>query len=314
MPTIGHRRAWEKLASRATPQQVYLNRRTFLAALGAGSIGATLVSATVPQAARGEPVAPPPAAGRFDLARPATEAASAAQHTNFYEFGIAKTDAARRAGAFKARPWTIDIAGLVRRPGTIDLDELLQRMPQEQRTYRFRCVEAWAMVVPWTGFPLKKLIDHVEPLASATHVRMTTAHRPEEMPGIKEQPWYPWPYVEGLTMAEATNELTLLATGIYGKPLPVQHGAPLRLVVPWKYGYKSIKSVTRIEFVQEQPATFWTTLRPQDYPFEANVNPAVPHSRWSQSHERLIDTGEIHRTQMYNGYGEFVAHLYSKGG
>jgi sulfoxide reductase catalytic subunit YedY len=184
-------------------------------------------------------------------------------------------------------------------------------MPIEERLYRHRCVEAWAMAVPWTGFPLKALIDFAEPRSSAKYVRFVSASKPDEMPGIGEQNWYPWPYFEGLRIEEAANELTMCTVGIYGHPLPSQHGAPLRINVPWKYGYKSPKSIVKIEFTEKEPPTFWDTLQPEEYSFESNVNPNKPHPRWSQAKERLIDTGETVATQMYNGYGEFVAHLYA---
>lgn len=321
MPFIGHRRAWDSPGLRATAEEAYLNRRSFLARLGAGAVGAILVTSGC---ADRETVAAPPATlpaertafyparrnDRFKLDRALTDERVAASYNNFYEFGVDKSDPSRRGGKLKTVPWTIEIAGLVKQPRTIDLDDLLKRMPIEERLYRFRCVEAWAMAVPWTGFPLKALIDHVEPLAGAKFVRFITANRPDEMPGIREADWYPWPYFEALRMDEAVNELTLLACGIYGHAMPNQHGAPIRLVVPWKYGYKSAKSIVKIEFVEQQPKTFWETLQPNEYPFESNVNPKVPHPRWSQATERLIDTGQRVDTQIYNGYGELVAGLY----
>jgi methionine sulfoxide reductase catalytic subunit len=318
MPFIRRKRSWELSPPRATPQHVYLNRRSFIAAVGAGAITAampfgcdsasTVQAQDLPQSRTA--FYPAKRNEQYRLDRAITDQAFAGKYNNFYEFGTDKADPARRSGKFNTVPWTIEVDGLVKQPRRIDLDDLLPRMPIEERLYRFRCVEAWAMAVPWTGFPLKALIDHVEPLSSAKFVRFVTVNRPEEMPGIKEQHWYPWPYFEGLRMDEATNELALLAVGIYGKPMPNQHGAPIRLVVPWKYGYKSIKSIEKIEFVEEQPSTFWSELQPTEYPFESNVNPQVPHPRWSQATERLIDTGERVPTQMYNGYAEQVAHLY----
>jgi sulfoxide reductase catalytic subunit YedY len=204
----------------------------------------------------------------------------------------------------------VEIGGLVPRPGTYDLDTLVRRLGLEERIYRFRCVEAWSMTVPWTGFPLKKLVDLVQPLSSARFVRLVTAHRPAQMPGLAEDAGYPWPYQEGLRLDEAVNELTMLVTGLYGKVLPGQNGAPLRLIVPWKYGYKSIKSIVGIEFVEQQPATFWNTVQPAEYGFESNVDPSVPHPRWSQANERLIDNGESIPTLPFNGYGDYVAGLY----
>ena len=206
------------------------------------------------------------------------------------------------------------MAGLVAKPKIYDFDELLRKMPLEERLYRHRCVEAWAMAVPRTGFPLKAFIEAVEPLSSARYVKMTTFFNPKEAPAQWYMPGWPWAYSEGLTMAEATNELALLVTGIYGHELPKQHGAPLRLVVPWKYGYKSIKSIVRIEFTAEQPSTFWNTFVPDEYDFDANVNPDVPHPRWSQAEERMIeaddDNPSLRPTLLYNGYEEYVRHLY----
>jgi sulfoxide reductase catalytic subunit YedY len=205
----------------------------------------------------------------------------------------------------------VKISGLVKKPRTYDLDELLRLTDLEERLYRHRCVEAWAMAVPWTGFAFADLIRIVEPLSTAKFVRMVSFKKPDEAPGQKQYRWYPFPYYEGLTIKEAMNELAFLVTGIYGHPLPVQHGAPLRLATPWKYGYKSIKGIVEFEFTDRQPKTFWNDLAPAEYDFLSNVNPAVPHPRWSQETERMIDTGERRPTQIYNGYGEFVARLYS---
>jgi sulfoxide reductase catalytic subunit YedY len=191
---------------------------------------------------------------------------------------------------------------------------LLKKMPVEERLYRHRCVERWAMAVPWTGFPMKAFVDFARPLAKARFVRMVSFLRPHEAPGQAQATWYPWPYFEGLTLAEANNELSFLVTGMYGKDLPKQNGAPLRLAVPWKYGYKSAKAIVRFEFTDKQPGTFWNTVAPTEYDFWSNVNPKVPHPRWSQAQEEMIGTREIRPTLMYNGYGEFVAHLYMKKG
>ena len=200
---------------------------------------------------------------------------------------------------------------MVSRPRVYDVDELIRLMPLEERIYRFRCVEPWSMVVPWTGFSMGALLDAVEPLADAKFVQMTSFLSPTVAPGQWDNPGMPWPYSETLALEEAGNELTMLATGIYGHALPVQHGAPLRLVVPWKYGFKSIKSIVRIEFVDQLPATFWNTLVPNEYGFSANVDPTVPHPRWLQDIEEPIGTGEKRPTLPYNGYGEFVQHLYA---
>ncbi len=323
-------RGWELTERLATPEDVYLNRRKFLRALGATGLGAigALVGCerkTQSQSATA-PDAPPPPIGlpapsatanlypakrdeRFTLDRSLTDEAVAARYNNFYEFSANKQRVCRLVEPFQTRPWTIEVTGLVKKPQTLDIDDLVRRMPLEERLYRHRCVEAWAMAVPWTGFPIKAFIDLVEPLSSATYMRMVTFNNPEQAVGMADDT-YPWPYFEGLTMAEATNDLALFVTGIYGHELTKQHGAPIRLVTPWKYGYKSIKSIVRVEFTDTQPPTFWSTLVPPEYDFWANVNPAVPHPRWSQESERLIGTGDRRQTLLYNGYGEFVAGLY----
>ena len=198
---------------------------------------------------------------------------------------------------------------LVEKPMTLDVDDLIKQMPLEERIYRFRCVEAWAMVVPWIGFPMKALLDKVQPKTDAKYVRMLTFLDPEMAPR-QNSSRLPWPYFEGLTLAEAMNDLTILTVGIYGHILPPQHGAPIRLIVPWKYGFKSIKSIVSIELTNQKPRTFWNTLAPGEYDFDANVNPNVPHPRWSQASERMIGTGERLPTMIYNGYGSSVAHLY----
>ncbi len=230
-------------------------------------------------------------------------------YNNYFEFTTTK-QVWRWIDSFTTEPWTVEIAGLVQNPKVYDLYQLVRKMPLEERLYRHRCVEAWAMAVPWTGFPMKALIDEVQPLAAARFVKMTTFLKPDEAKGQDELPGLPWAYTEGLSMAEATNELTLLATGMYGHELLKQHGAPIRLVVPWKYGFKSIKSIVRIEFTSEQPATFWNVLVPQDYGFWANVDPDVPHPRWSQKREWMLGSQEKRPTLLYNGYEEYVGHLY----
>jgi sulfoxide reductase catalytic subunit YedY len=208
---------------------------------------------------------------------------------------------------------TIDVKGMVEKPFKLDVGELITSMDLEERVYRFRCVEAWAMTVPWTGFPLKKLIERCKPLSTATFVRFVSVNRPKQMPGIPAAPWYPWPYYEGLRMDEATNEIAFVATGIYGEPLPKQSGSPIRLALPWKYGYKGPKAIVEMEFTDKQPPTFWNELQPAEYSFLSNVNPNVPHPRWSQASERLI--GQSDRrvpTQMFNGYETWVGDLYPK--
>ncbi|HEY7316172.1 MAG TPA: protein-methionine-sulfoxide reductase catalytic subunit MsrP [Candidatus Binatia bacterium] len=246
----------------------------------------------------------------FDLDRPVTDELYAASYNNFYEFSTFKGTVYKKAARLRTYPWQVDVGGLVPSARVFDIDELVRALPIEERFYRFRCVEAWAMAVPWTGFPLHALIKRIQPLSAAKFVRFISFFKPEDAPN--QSPSHgPWPYTEGLTMAEAMNELTFVATGIYGHPLPKQHGAPLRLVVPWKYGFKSIKSIAKIEFTAEQPRTFWNSIKPNEYGFTANVDPNVPHPRWSQKTERLIDTGERRATLSYNGYADWVAGLYS---
>jgi sulfoxide reductase catalytic subunit YedY len=244
-----------------------------------------------------------------DADRPWTSESDAARYCNFYEFSSGKS-VWRHVDGFKTEPWTLAVTGLVRRPCTFDIDTLSRTFPLEERIYRHRCVETWAMVVPWTGFPLASLLRHVEPLAEARFVRFVSFDRPDEASQMRDRSM-PWPYTEGLTLAEATNELAFVATGMYGHALRKQHGAPVRLVTPWKYGFKSAKSIVRIELTATQPATFWNTLAPREYDFTANVNPYVPHPRWSQASEWMLGSGERHPTVLYNGYGEWVAYLYT---
>ncbi len=321
-------RGWEIPERLATPEDVYLNRRKFLQALGITGLSTLGALVGCDQRAQSQSAteAPPPPIGlptpsatanlypakrneRFTLDRSLTDEAVAARYNNFYEFSPYKQQVCRLVDSFQTRPWTIEVQGLVKKPQTFAIDDLVRRMPLEERLYRHRCVEAWSMAVPWTGFPIKAFIHLVEPLSAAKYMRMVTFTNPEQAVGMNDD-IYPWPYFEGLTMAEATNELALFVTGIYGHELTKQHGAPLRLVVPWKYGYKSIKSIVRVEFTDQQPPTFWSTLVPREYDFWANVNPAVPHPRWSQESERLIGTSDQRPTLLYNGYGEFVAELY----
>jgi sulfoxide reductase catalytic subunit YedY len=244
-----------------------------------------------------------------ELDRPLTAEPEAARYCNFYEFTATKR-VWRSVEAFQPVPWTLEVSGLVAMPRTFDLDDLLHGFPLEERNYRHRCVETWAMAIPWTGFPLAWLVRHVEPLPDARFVQFVTFQRPDE--ASRQDNSNPWPYTEGLTLAEATNELTILATGMYGHPLLKQHGAPVRLVVPWKYGFKSAKSLVRIEFTNRRPATFWNTLVPNEYDFQANVDPRVPHPRWSQARETMLGTGEVRPTQIFNGYGEWVGKLYAR--
>jgi methionine sulfoxide reductase catalytic subunit len=315
MSNIIVRPRWYLSEKCVTPEAAFRNRRAFLQQMGfAGAgmaAGGMLARAAELVATKGYPY---PRNTEFDPKGKLTNERVAASYNNFYEFSLQKDRVKDLVGAFVTSPWQIEIKGLVERPLTLDLAELIDTMPLEERVYRFRCVEAWAMIVPWTGFPLSKLIEKAKPRSEAKFVRFETANRPHEMPGMRspQTAAYPWPYFEGLRMDEAMHPLTLVATGIYGKPLPKQHGAPVRLVVPWKYGYKSIKSVVKIEFLDKQPKTFWETLGPDEYPFESNVNPALPHPRWSQAVERMIDTADRVRTQPYNGYASLVAKMYQR--
>jgi sulfoxide reductase catalytic subunit YedY len=244
----------------------------------------------------------------FKLDRPLTDEAVNGAYNNFYEFGSSKL-IAKAAQELPIRPWTIKIDGLVEKPQEIGIDDLMKKMPLEERLYRHRCVEAWSMTIPWSGFAFAKLVEFAKPLSNAKYVRMETFLNPKVAAG-QRQTWYPWPYVEGLTIAEATNELAFLATGAYGHTMAKQHGAPLRLAVPWKYGFKSIKSIVRFSFTDKQPKSFWEALQASEYGFWANVNPEVPHPRWSQATERVLGSDERIPTKLFNGYGEYVAGLY----
>jgi sulfoxide reductase catalytic subunit YedY len=228
---------------------------------------------------------------------------------NYYEFTQSKETVARLAADFPTSPWQVEVSGLVNNPGTYGLEDLLTQFDQEERIYRLRCVEGWSMVIPWQGFPLAKLLQVVEPTSQATHVRFETILDPDEMQG-QRSPWFEWPYVEGLRVDEAMNDLALLATGLYGENLAPQNGAPIRLVVPWKYGFKSIKAIVRMELVDYQPTSLWMAAAPNEYGFYANVNPNVPHPRWSQATERRIGNLDRRETLLFNGYEEQVAHLY----
>jgi sulfoxide reductase catalytic subunit YedY len=305
--------------SAATPESVFLDRRRLLKAAAAGSILVTAPAALVGCDSE-EPIAvntvPDPSAhlypvernDAFKLDRALTAEEDATTYTNYYEFGSSKNIHAR-AQALPIRPWTVAIGGLVEKPMEIAIDDLLARMPLEERLYRHRCVEAWSMAVPWSGFPMRALVEMARPLSDAKYVKMTTFQDTEVALGQRES-WYPWPYVEGLTIEEATNELAFLATGFYGKAIPKQNGAPLRLAVPWKYGFKSIKGIVAFEFTKVQPTSFWEQIQPREYGFWANVNPKVPHPRWSQATERVLGTGKRVPTQLFNGYAEQVADLY----
>jgi len=304
------RRGWELPERTATPEHLFFNRRAFLATTGA------LLAAPGVAAAQRVADLPDPSAGlypvkrndKYVLDRPITDEAINTTYNNFYEFGSSKT-ISRAAQALRVRSWTVKIDGMVSKPIEIGLDDLLAKMPLEERLYRHRCVEAWSMAIPWSGFPMTKLVELAQPLSSAKYVKMETFLDRDMAPGQRAA-WYPWPYVEGLTMAEATNELAFLVTGAYGKPVSKSQGAPLRLAVPWKYGFKSIKSITHFTFTDQRPKTFWEALQASEYGFWANVNPQVPHPRWSQASEELIGIGERRPTLLFNGYADQVAQLY----
>jgi len=298
MGIIG-RRAWEADQHQITPEHLAMNRRGLLAG------AAALATLRVGSASAAEAV---PRNPKFVPGRPITDEKYATTYNNYYEFNESK-NIWRQAQALKQRPWTIRLEGMMKQPRTIDVDDLLKQVQLEERVYRHRCVEAWSMVVPWTGFPLSQLLKLAEPLDSAKYVVFETV-QDKVMSGLSA-PFYPWPYIEGLTMAEAANELTFISTGLYGKPLPPQNGGPIRLTVPWKYGFKSAKALTKISFTDKRPMNFWQAIAPSEYGFWANVNPAVAHPRWSQAQERVLGTDEMVPTVIYNGYGEYVAGLYS---
>jgi methionine sulfoxide reductase catalytic subunit len=310
---IIHRRGWEIRENQATPESVYLNRRAVLAA-AAGAAAATLVPG-VADAQRVTDIPDPtkdlyPAKRneKYNIGdRAITPEEINGNYNNFYEFGGSKS-VAKAAQLLKIRPWTVKIDGMVEKPFDIAIDDLIRKMPLEERLYRHRCVEAWSMTIPWTGFPLAKLVELAKPLGSAKYVTMQT-FQDNAAPGFK-QSWYPWPYTEGLTIEEANNELAFLVTGMYGKPALKQMGSPLRLAVPWKYGFKSIKSIVRFSFTDKRPSTFWEGLQAAEYGFWANVNPEVSHPRWSQATEEDITTKNRIPTVLFNGYGEYVAGLY----
>ncbi len=321
MAHIRVRRGWELPEREAMPESAFLNRREFIKKIGMGSIGGASVLAGANQAlawfttlhiASGvADLYPAKRNTKYVLDRPLTDERFATRYNNFYEFTTDKPRVADLVGNFKTHPWTVEVTGMVAKPKAFDIDELLRLFSLEERLYRHRCVEAWAMAVSWTGFPMKAFVDYVQPTSKAKFVRFVSFNKPDEAPGIRTQSWYPWPYYEGLSLAEATNELAMVVTGIYGHALPKQNGAPIRVVVPWKYGYKSIKSIVKIEFTDQQPKTFWNDIAPNEYGFLSNVDPKVPHPRWSQAYERMIIDGERRPTLSYNGYGEFVAHLYA---
>lgn len=294
------------LPSEITPKEVYFNRR----ALMAGAAGVAAMTLLPDAAVAALETTPSP----FSTDETPTPLEAVTAYNNFYEFGVGKDEPARYAEALTTDPWSVAVDGLVARPATFALEDIVPKV-QEERIYRLRCVEAWSMVIPWVGFPLSDLLARVEPLGSARYVAFETLERPDEMRG--QRGFFQaldWPYVEGLRLDEAMHPLTILATGLYGEPMPNQNGAPIRLVVPWKYGFKSIKSIVRISLTEEQPPTSWSRQAPREYGFYSNVNPNVDHPRWSQARERRVGPGLIaayQPTLMFNGYEEDVAHLYA---
>jgi methionine sulfoxide reductase catalytic subunit len=334
-------------SSEITPEGTYLSRRKFVWGVGAVLLGSALAACVGPgqpagsdrphqtgdnaeQPAQGAParaVSSSAASSTTAAATPDAAAPSAARavdelgdkltpykavttYNNYYEFAESKDAPALMSANFKVAPWTVQVGGLVNNPKTYGVEDLIRKFSPEERIYRLRCVEAWSMVIPWLGFPLSKLLREVEPAPGAKYVQFTTLLDPEQMPGQKS-PWYRWPYVEGLRIDEAMNDLVLLSTGLYGKMLEPQNGAPIRVVVPWKYGFKNIKAIVKIDLVAEQPTSLWMAAAPDEYGFYANVNPDVPHPRWSQASERRIGELSRRRTLPFNGYAEQVAALYT---
>jgi sulfoxide reductase catalytic subunit YedY len=311
---IRKRRGWEIPESSVTPEHVFLNRRSFLQAAGLGAAGIAASGALSGAMAEGEEIKtadlyPAERNNAYMVERAITNERENLTYNNFYEFGSHKR-IYREAQDLVIRPWTVTIDGMVANPKVWDIDDLIRTAGIEERVYRHRCVEAWSMIAPWTGFSLAKLLQMVEPMSGAKYVRFETFNDPKMASG-QRQGWYPWPYVEGITIEEAANEMPFMVTGAYGKPLPKQMGAPLRLALPWKYGFKSIKSIVRISFTDERPKSFWEAIQAKEYGFWANVNPEVDHPRWSQATEEVLG-GDGNRipTHIYNGYGAQVAHLY----
>ena len=302
--------------SEITPEHVYYSRRQFLKSVGLLAASSFVLGACAPKATPtapapvGEAGAPQPGVAADELGDPLTPFEAVTNYNNYYEFSTNKEAVARLAKDFPTSPWTVTVGGLVRNPKTYDVDDLISKFAQEERIYRLRCVEAWSMVIPWTGFKLSDLLREVEPTSDAKYVRFESLLAPDLMPGQKSA-WYNWPYVEGMRLDEAMHDLTLMVTGLYGKPLPTQDGAPIRLAAPWKYGFKGIKAIVKIDLVDYQPSSLWMTAAPHEYGFYANVNPEVDHPRWSQGTERRIGELGRRKTLPFNGYADEVAHLYA---
>jgi len=310
LPFIHKKKIWSLGQNHITDETLFKKRREILKKLAGSSFlfaGSTL--STYSAYGSTDPLYPPPINEIYKVNRELTKESYAITYTNFYEFGSNK-NIWRKAARLKTKPWLISIEGLINKPLKIDINDLIKKVGGiEERVYRFRCVEAWSMTVPWAGFPLSKIISLVEPKSDAKFIKFETFYNPDIAPGQKQK-WYPWPYVEGITIEEANNDLSFMATGIYGKELPNQNGAPFRLVLPWKYGFKSIKSIVKISFVKERPISMWEKIAPQEYGFWANVNPEVSHPRWSQATEQQLGSDGRIPTVIYNGYAEQVSSLY----
>lgn len=321
------RRSWELPERMATPEALVLNRRGLLRGAGALALAGALTNCgpasdtqTVSSSGEGPPApeGPDPTASlypatrnpAYTLDRALTSEEIVTNYNNYYEFGAEKDDPARYAGVLPTRPWEISFEGMVEEPRKLGIDELIKAMPIEERLYRHRCVEAWSFTAPWSGFPMKALMELAKPTSSAKYVVMKAFMNPAIAPAQREF-WVPWPYTEGLTIEEATHDMAFMVTGAYGKPLKKQNGAPIRLATPWKYGFKSAKGIQRFIFTDQRPSTYWMALGPSEYGFWANVNPDVPHPRWSQRTEEVLGTGQRVPTLLYNGYGEEIAHLYA---
>ncbi len=302
-------RGWEIPERDTTPEALWTRRRTLGAGLGAIAGGLLGARNAIAQEDPSAGMYPAMRNMRYRVDRELSAENDATTFNNFYEFGTSKT-IWRAAEKMPIRPWQVRIEGMVEQPRTVDFDDILKAMTLEERVYRFRCVEAWAMTVPWSGFALKQFVEWCKPTSSAKYVVMQTFQNPSVASGQRAS-WYPWPYTEGLTIDEATNELAFIATGLYGKPIPRQNGAPLRLVTPWKYGFKGVKSIVRFQFTDQRPKTFWEQLQASEYGFWANVNPKVSHPRWSQASEEVVGTGKRVPTQLFNGYADYVADLYT---
>ena len=296
-------------SSDITPKALYLRRREFIQAASGAAVAAAAALGRPAAAQQGQKL-PGVRKSPLSTTEPLNDYEDVTTYNNFYEFGTAKDEPAQNSGRFKPRPWKLAVEGHVARPASYDVDDVIKPHTLEERIYRLRCVEAWSMVIPWVGIPLADVIRRLEPTSKATHVEFVTLHDPAQMPG-QRAPVLRWPYVEGLRMDEAMHPLTILGVGLYGEVLPNQNGAPIRLVVPWKYGFKSIKSIVKLRFVDYQPRNTWQVQTPGEYGFFANVNPEVDHPRWSQARERRIGEFFKRKTLMFNGYADQVAHLYA---